>query len=182
MCLFVQNLKYSHNMEEITGIIYRSIKELAPKPSDAVQAMVDGLLEQSKRTDFAIEMTTFGMATKGVCFGCAATCTIQKMIGINFNNETIESRYNTVDKILQTRWTGQPFELDHLGFREFEIAIDNLRKGYVDFLFKFYHVNYNEHELGEKYEKDLLYLTTGSWEEGLPRYQVLADKLRADGL
>lgn len=44
-----------------------------PKPSDAVQAMVDGLRAVDERDDFKIKMYQFGHEEDGICFGCAAT-------------------------------------------------------------------------------------------------------------
>lgn len=47
----------------------RSIKELAPKPSDAIKAMIDGLINQNQRDDFEIEMRTFGASGMNMCYG-----------------------------------------------------------------------------------------------------------------
>ena len=50
----------------------------------ALQAMVDGLKRQSKRKGFMVDMVTFGNVSPETCYGCAATCTLQEMYGVNF--------------------------------------------------------------------------------------------------
>jgi hypothetical protein len=44
------------------------------RPSDALEAMCDGLEDIDARADFSIHMSTFGKFEGGLCFVCAATC------------------------------------------------------------------------------------------------------------
>ena len=49
------------------------------KPSEFLQAMVDGLNDLYPNQD--VNMNTFGRVTAGVCYGCAATYALQNLLG-----------------------------------------------------------------------------------------------------
>jgi len=108
----------------------RKIKDLAPKPSDALQAMVDGLKAQSKRDDFEIDMRTFGMKGMTICFGCAATCAIQQLAGIDFTMKT---------GISCEMYRAETLNLEIGEMSRFESVIDNARCGNLSNLLRFYY-------------------------------------------
>lgn len=120
-------------MEEQT---VRSIKELAPKPSDAIQAMLDGLQALSG-DGFRVNMNTYGEVRNSlvgssppVCFGCAATFAAHWLAGKEPNASLLRSR------------EGRAM---HLGFlytdlEQFERAIDAFRYGRIWPLLSFYGV------------------------------------------
>jgi len=144
----------------------KSIKELAPNPSDALQAMVDGLREQSKREDFIIDMGWFVGKEDGICCGCAATCALQRLAGVNF---TIENSINA-----------NRFDLLQLkGAISFESVIDDARQGYMSELFGFYGFDRDSNpDLPQNPNFDL---ETDNWEEQLPDVEAYIAELRAAG-
>jgi hypothetical protein len=151
----------------------RSIFELAPKPSDAVRAMIDGLREHSKREDFKINMAYFGLkptlsllGDSNICYGCAATCALQKITGVTLVWETIEE----VGRV-------KAYDLQYGDMKTFEIAIDGLRCGELNSLFSYYGVPQIRW-----FDFNLPHLKTDSWEAGLPRYEKLYKKLIEKGL
>lgn len=137
-------------------------KELLPKPSDAIQAMVDGLREVSKRNDFIVNMETFGTIIDNVCHGCAATSVVLKC----FPDAPVSTskRYN------------EYYEID--GWAKFESVINELRIGDIDYLFDYYdlfdQIIYPIQPLPQ--------LETDNWESGLPAYEAYAKQLRDLGL
>ena len=114
----------------------QTIRErLNGKVSAAIHTMCQGLRSNSEREDFRVDMTTFGTRSyistrdgvrdyptedeEKICYGCAATCTIQQIAKKQF-----------VDADIYYTNTRAKF----LGFEEndlqcFEFAIDDLRKG-----------------------------------------------------
>lgn len=106
----------------------RKITDVISKPSEALRAMVDGLIEQSKRKDFVIDMINWGSKVNGVCYGCAATCTIQKLAGVNFDSDEIGDT--------ETRAVVLGFDRDELN--NFENSIEDVRSGLVLSLFIFF--------------------------------------------
>ena len=109
-----------------------SIRELIQsKPSIALQAMVDGLREQSKRKNFKVDMRTFGegkyLNNPVMCYGCAATCTLQKIAGKNLTVDNINVNLDRAQFL--------KFELTEL--RRFEFAICDASIGLLYGLFYF---------------------------------------------
>lgn len=114
----------------------KSIKELAPTPSEALTAMIAGLLKQSKRRKFKINFDTFGDQEvvkngKTICYGCAATCTLQELAHKNFVNGEIIN-YDT--------------RAEYLGFDKedvdaFEKAINDARAFGFSSLFEYYGID-----------------------------------------
>ena len=144
----------------------KTIKEIISKPSEALQAMVDGLKTQSKRKDFKIRMHTFGETNGDICFGCAATCTVQQLTGINLTDTNIYLFQHS--KVLN---------IEKRDIEKFEIAIDGTRKGYLRKLFGYFGI-----EIPEKYYKrQNFYLGTITWKEELPIVNKLIEELKEQG-
>lgn len=143
----------------------------------AVEAMIVGLETQSKREDFIINMSLFGEYSekRTVCFGCAATCAVQQLTGINLTASNI-------------RQLGHPAALntEYEDTIAFEGAIDNLRTGYIDELAEYFNLLSVDvrcsalHRLSVHYESiDYLpMLNSQDWEEKLHRYRVLLRYLK----
>ena len=149
----------------------RRIKDVAPKPSDAIQAMIDGLKRQSRRKLFRIEMSDYGdveeVNGKVICYGCAATCALQQLGDHNFKPGEIYSHLKRAHAI----------GFDAVEVDRFEWSINGLRLGdYLD-LFGFYS---GFEEIAPDEELPILY--SSNWRDGIPAYQAYADKLRALGL
>jgi hypothetical protein len=97
-----------------------TFKELTQnKPSLAVKAMIEGLRKAKNRSDFKIDMSTFGASEDGICFGCAATCAVAQLTGKNLPPKIIDE---TLDA---AKWLGVELE----DMESFEAAIDGLRRG-----------------------------------------------------
>jgi uncharacterized protein (UPF0276 family) len=141
------------------------IKDIISKPSEALQAMVDGLLEQAQRKDFKIDMLTFGYYTNKLCYGCTATCTVQKLLNKNLTEENINSDYHS-----------EFYGIENI--REFENVIDSARAGFLKSLFNYFN-------LGDKFEENFnnrFWLETDKWKKELLKVEELIKELREKGL
>jgi hypothetical protein len=137
------------------------IKDIVKTPSAALQAMVDGLREQSKRSDFKIDMHTYGAYNPGygVCFGCAATCATQKIFETKFQPDFI----NTVSR------RAEAFKCEMYDLHEFEQAINSARIGVMSKLFLYYDiVLYGVKDVSFLPEFSLC---TDNWEAELPKVE-----------
>ena len=99
------------------------------KPSEFLQAMIDGLA--SIESDQRIAMDTYGAVDEGdqICYGCAATWTLQKLAG----------RKLTMDEVAAG---GSSYGRDGLNERapricSFESAINQARQGALEPLARF---------------------------------------------
>lgn len=144
------------------------LKIIKGKPSVALQAMVTGLLKQSKRKDFKIDMSTFGTVRDNICFGCAATCTLQQITKINLTQRTMyyHAKY-------------QKFDVDVDEMSDFEDAIDDACCGHMADLFRFCG-KFDRYE----YRKDThnFQLSTFDWNEGIPKVRAYIKELKKRGL
>jgi len=144
------------------------------KVSTALQAMIDGLKFQSQRKDFRVDMATFGgfsnSGDKGslVCFGCAATCTIQQLSEVNFTDSLIGSSSGRSRQTIRN-------SNDLAGFEE---AIDCARMGNLISIFN-YMGDRDSHEFSDD---DRWFLGTDDWQEQLPLVQDFVDMLKLKGL
>ena len=70
------------------------------KLSKVVHAMCDGLLVAADRDDFYVDMNTFGdtadfgAPNNECCYGCAATCTLMRLTGVQLTTRTITGHSN----------------------------------------------------------------------------------------
>lgn len=150
----------------------RKIKDILPKPSDAIQAMIDGLEEQSERPKFQIEMSTFGEAGAGdVCFGCAATCTIQHAFEHNFTVDEIEGCYNRSEAL----------NVDEEDLDIFEDVIDGFRQGYAFRLLNYYGIRRGHPNFNDLYTGDWNMMTF-NWKSEIPKVKAYLEQLKTLGL
>lgn len=149
----------------------RSIKKLVPKPSDAIQAMIDGLLMYDKKKNFRVDMDTYGMVEfegffgigRYVCVGCAATCALQLIADKSHTRDSIAPSV-----VFRSRWL--EFDVDETS--DFECAIDDVRVGLYDRLFKFYDSYPLPNQVMEELIKfDAKPLYTENWREHLNDYK-----------
>lgn len=141
------------------------LKAIKSKPSVALQHMVDGLLKQSRRKDFIIDMGTFGSTDSKICYGCAATCTIQSIAKVTLFPLDI---YYAGDRARKAK-----ADMDEL--RKFEEAIDCARRGWMFTLFRFCEVEYVGTFDG-KFD-----LRTDDWRQQLPEVRETISKLKKAG-
>ena len=99
------------------------------QPSQAIFAMCDGIEDALARSDFRIDMDTFGRTENNICCGCAATCTLQKLSDLKFNQATIYGAVARFTAILNKKESSLSWDdFDNLDrHMSFEQAIDALR-------------------------------------------------------
>lgn len=107
----------------ITVMTVTRIKDIISKPSQALEAMIDGLIKQSKRPGFIINMNTFGASEGGICYGCAATCCIQEIASKDLDCGDALADINSRDG------RAKQLHLSPIDLAKFENAIDSARKG-----------------------------------------------------
>lgn len=148
----------------------KKIKDVAPKMSDAVQAMHDGLKSTIFNPLLRVNMDTFGDKKGPICFGCAATYTLMQLDGgalsaIFGNLDTRHSRAET-------------FKFDHKDLIDFEHAIDRFRSGNYYGLYEFYDVptevimNFNLPQINMQY----------NWKNQLPALLKIVEILKSHNL
>lgn len=169
----------------------KTFKELCDgKVWRALEAMITGLETQSKRDDFRIHMRTFGEtlafnawaahsrsqfipSRSSICFGCAATCTIQQLTAKNFTpNIDISGRYERARFL----------DVNTFDLASFEKAVDEMRAGnFVSIL------DYMGYDISESNKNRIMCiklwgylpgLTTEGWQDNLPSYRVVLRYLK----
>lgn len=147
----------------------KTFKELCDgKVWRAVEAMITGLEVHSKRKDFIIDMTTYGKATgPDICFGCAATCAVQQLCGIDLKPGTFINR--------KSHWRAATLKVDMSDLEYFEQAINDLRTGYETPLFDYMGVRVPI-VLARKIRLPIL--TSYNWQHRLQPYRLLLRYLK----
>lgn len=154
-----------------------NIKKTVKKPSRALQLMVKGLQEQSRRKYFRIDMSSFGHSSrisyttnKRICVGCAATCAIQKLAEKNLNVNNIEW--------VTSRARALRFKVEEL--ESFEIAIDYARAGYPEELFYFFDIE-PPVEVVNYLRKNPFRFGNTNWEKEIPIVEKIITFLKENG-
>ena len=138
---------------------------------EIMQAMIDGL----NKPWLTVEMSTygsssetklFGIFSKTVCFGCAATNTICEIVQKKFTGKNINS----------FEFRAESINSDQGFLDSFESALNDLRRGRIDW----YNIgaeneNFNTIRVLDNFE--LPVLETDNYKELLPIYQQYCDKL-----
>jgi len=159
----------------------RTIKELLPKPSDAIKAMLAGLQKADHERGFQIDMSTYGAVSdedecgsEPICFGCAATCAIQHLLGRPFLPEEIDDRSKHA-AVLNVHWQE---------VNAFETAIDNFRTGFIYVLFRFYELDLSENRFKalEAHVDRNIYLKTHNWTEQIPAIEKAIKMMKELGI
>ncbi len=145
------------------------ITDIITKPSEAIQAMIDGLEASKKWKNFELNMGTFGEAGKSMdlCFGCAATCTVFNMVG----------KIPVVGAIEQTKIRSKFLNIDYDDLNTFESAIDDVRRGDFRELFEYFGIHY-------KYARMFstrITLFEDTWEENIHHFKASIIKLKEEG-
>jgi hypothetical protein len=127
---------------------------------EIIMAMVEGL--RNPTTDF-VDMSTWGhLNEENVCFGCAATNTVCRIAGKNYEYYNSYRKLSSIDE-------------DYDFVNEFERAINLLRQGLVD------HYNTEAKKIGiaqidyAGFPKPLPYLATKDYLDCLDVYVELAE-------
>lgn len=106
------------------------------KPSVVVRAMINGLEKAQRRKSFVVDMWTyFGLDDdEKVCVGCAATCALQELTGINLVYREVKHVLNEYNlRLLDDSMTklAKIFQARKDDIYLFEKVVDRLRSGYV---------------------------------------------------
>ena len=150
-----------------------SIKEQVPTISKAIRLMVTGLREIPNES-FKVAMGTFGVwnESKGICFGCAATCTIQQIASKRFEGKEIDWTYSRAEYL----------SFDSKELDEFERMINEIRQGYFSVqVTSFYNLNCTVFQELE-FDEELPCLSSNFEEDDLVQYENFATILEAAGL
>lgn len=155
----------------------KTFKELCDgKMWKAVEAMLIGLQEQNKRKDFKIVMETFGRSFDNTCFGCAATCAIQQLTGVNFNSYDIRHEWLRAYAV----------ETDVSDLNDFEMSINDLREGMLHGLIIYFGKSEAIDDLHVRYEimhiQKSLPRLLNDWSNNLQPYYNLLNFLKQNDL
>lgn len=95
---------------------------------EIIMNMVEGL----KNPTVKIDMYTFGVFRGGICYGCAATNAICRLLG-GFEENVHYIKENEIADLVEVKWLSNErssiLELSFLA--RFELAIDDLRFGWI---------------------------------------------------
>ena len=143
----------------------RKITDIISKPSQALQAGVDGLRAQDARPGFCVSMSTYGVEINGICFGCLATCALQQLAEKNLGP----------GDILGTWWRAKALGFEQEDVNRFEIVMDLAREGDLRGLFRFFGLPPEEVPACE------WRLLQANWREQLPAVEKTIEELRQNG-
>lgn len=137
-----------------------NIKKKVKHVWKALEFMRDGLLKQSRRKKFKIFMGTFGQSVNDICYGCAATCTIQEIANKNFVN----------GEIVNTSSRAEYLHFDKYELSHFEDAIDSARAGFLSNIFSFLEKEdmYHSHKDKLRYTMDDFCMDGDDWKDEIP--------------
>lgn len=147
------------------------------KPSVALRAMCDGLRAADKRPGFIIAMWSYGHADKTFCYGCAATCTLQEITGVEFTPERLQVR-----RLTQLSFNRQAAicKLSTPDVIEFEGAMEFARAGHLAYLYDFLGIA-TESRINPKPDENWR-LWDNNWRTELPKVRAFIRKLEKAGL
>ena len=180
--------------EEYDTAFRHKLYEKAPKPSDAIFAMIRGIKAQLKSDNFFINMLTFGSYDeKGkMCYGCAATCAIIDLTG--YEPEQVVFR-NSGDYFDPQKVGRKVYERNLTTLHQFEEAINGIRQGKLDHLLYFYGYNWikqipyiRQTLIEQGVWHDGMYMFGNEdddqheWKEMLKKYDALAKFMAKHGL
>ena len=152
----------------------KTIKSIISKPSQALRAMCVGLMRQSKRPDFVVDMDAYGYIRDGFCFGCAATATLQE---IAKKNLTVTNYHmsGTAMPFTRVQARSSALELDLQALFQFEGAMNCARLGDVSWLFSYFDCDRPDITVNFR-------LKTDNWKRELPKVYAYIKQLEALGL
>jgi hypothetical protein len=104
------------------------------KPSQALRAMVTGLLKAKADENCVVVMGDFGEMRDGVCHGCAATYALTELSGISIG----AGEYPRKDHIGRALDVTREFDVTRCEVSDFECAVDCARQGQLKRLFDFF--------------------------------------------
>lgn len=144
-----------------------TFRDILKTPSNALEAMLDGL-EASKNWDnFRIQMKVYAYKSSesDVCYGCAASCTVLNLYG--YNTQFFVDRYSWKD-------LADTLDCDPEDLKKFEQAIDNVRYCSMYTLGRYFGVELDDPE-------ETWYMSN-NWESSVLHIRTYIERLKALGL
>jgi|TARA_R110000868_G_scaffold74337_13_gene215017 hypothetical protein len=153
------------------------VQKLSAK--EIVMSMVNGLRNPAVKVrmetygDSLPIKSLFGLVTKEVCIGCAATNTICNLTKVKFTPKSIKNRSYTIEEHLGNGKIYEDLDGACIFLAEFETAIDFLRQGSIN--------SYNDIASSNGFakikwgSKELPYLGNDDFKMFLGAYEKLAD-------
>jgi hypothetical protein len=131
-------------LELETKLAAMKVKIDAMKPSDWLQAMIDGLRQAKSDPHWKVDMKSYGywesggqLKTPEMCFGCAATATFMLMLDTPYmalvreHGKSVSDSSSYADLISIAVDYNQPVDLGRI-----EVVIDRARSGMLNPLFR----------------------------------------------
>jgi hypothetical protein len=143
----------------------RKISDIISKPSQAVQAMLDGMRASAQWKNFGISMSTFGGSFNEMCYGCAATCAVYQIFEEVPTAENIMERHHTFNVVAED-------------LSRFEMAIDAFRFGRLEYLFQYFGVDVS---LVIPYECRIQ-LYVNNWKNQVEEIEKIISELKLAGI
>lgn len=137
-------------------------------PSDALEAMCDGLEKADARPDFSVAMMDYGSYREATehAYGCAATCAAMEAADLQLDITNIAPRSRRA----------AAFDVDVDALEEFEEACSRARHGTLGGLFRLFGLDYSDAPYDYRWE-----MCTDSWREQLPRVREAIKEMRLNG-
>jgi hypothetical protein len=124
------------------------IKTLAPTILDALTAVEQGCRKVENDPLFVPELTQWMIISKGICYGCIATCTLMQLVNKSpkdiidsFIPDPLDPYKSPVERAGAYGLQPGTENVVNFDFKDFELAIDNLRSGQIRPLLKFYELD-----------------------------------------
>lgn len=132
---------------------------------EIAQAMIDGLKNSKKMKDFKVSMDTYGGNKEGVCYGCAATCTMMELTG---------KKVKAGEFGFRSKFSYFTNGLTHRDVYLIESVVDKFRLGCKECLAEYCGVGLQDQK---KIPITNWLMATHNWEEELPKVQKHVDKV-----
>jgi hypothetical protein len=124
------------------------IKTLAPTILDALTAVEQGCRKVENDPHFVPEMNQWMIISKGICYGCLATCTLMQLVNKSpkdiidsFIPDPLDTYKSPVERAIAYGLQPATENVMNGDFSDFEMAINNLRSGDIYQLLKFYNLD-----------------------------------------
>jgi hypothetical protein len=181
-------------LELETKLAAMKVKIDAMKPSDWLQAMIDGLRQAKSDPHWRVDMASYGYWTHGddpkvseMCFGCAATATFMLMLDtpymavIEEHGESSSGSRPYSDLVMDAIDYNSEVDLART-----EIAIDHARNGILAPLFRLCNLDPNRTPEMIAIPKDCgwnnrFHMQNNNWETEIPKVETVIAEMKLAG-
>jgi hypothetical protein len=181
-------------LELETKLAAMKVKAATMKPSDWLQAMVDGLRQAKSDPYWKVDMKSFGHWTSGgelkvpeMCFGCAATATLMLMLDTSYMALAREYSKSVSDSSSYVDLVSYAVDYNsEIDLAKIEVVIDHARNGMLNPLFRL--CGFNVMKIQELNSSTVFggwnnrfMLTTSDWERQIPLVEKLIAEMKLAG-